>query len=316
MSKKKHTGAKIVAWVLAAVVVIGALGLFAASRRRGADYTSVTAKTGDITNYYSFSGTVAAKNSQILYADKAMQIKDVDVSEGQSVKKGDVLMTSTMGEDITAPFDGTVAEVDAAVNAQQMPGSELLKVVDYSDLELDVQVDEYDLEAISVGKKATVTLNALNKNVTGTVTEVASEGVNQNGVTYFDATVSLPAESDLRVGMTAEAQVLNQSVTDVTTLPMSAVQFDSDNQSFVYIKNGRKAPLRHDVTLGINDGTTVEVKSGLTNGETVLVPPDDSSSSTGFGLGRSRTSGGSGSAGANATGGTDSAAASDGGNGQ
>ena len=61
-----------------------------------------------------------------------------------------------------------------------MPGGELCKVVDYSNLQLDVQVDEYDLQAISVGKAATVTINAFGKNVAGKITYLAREGVSQN----------------------------------------------------------------------------------------------------------------------------------------
>jgi HlyD family secretion protein len=287
MAKKKKSVGKVITWVVIVIVVIAAI-LFIASRRNRTNYTDVSTTTGNITTYYSFPGTIAAKNSQTLYADKAMQIKAINVTAGQSVKKDDVLMTTTAGENITAPFDGVVSDIYAVQNAQQMPGAQLCKIVDYTNLELDVQVDEYDLPAISDGKAATITLNALNKDVSGTVTHIDQEGISQGGVTYFNATVSLPVESDLRVGMTAQAKVLNQSEKGITILPMSAIQFDADNNSYVYMQGAKKVAEKVSVTLGINDGTNVEVKSGLKSGDTVLVPAA-ATATTGFGAMRSNS---------------------------
>jgi ABC-type multidrug transport system fused ATPase/permease subunit len=146
-----------------------------------------------------------------------------------------------------------------------------LELIDYSDLELNVKVDEYDLSAISEGMQATVTIHALSKDVTGTVTEVSSVGTYTNGVTYFTATISIPQDGSVKVGMSAEAKVLKASATDVLTLPMSAIQYDSSDNPFVYMKqNGKLSTL--DVTLGITDGTTVEIVSGLNENDTVFVP--------------------------------------------
>lgn len=303
MSKKKKTGKRIAIVSVIGVIVIALIALAIFARpQKWSNYTEETAKTGDITTYYSFTGNVSAKNSQFVYADSAMLIKEIDVTEGQTVKKDELLMKTTTGREIKAPIDGTVSEIDADVDAQQMPGAKLLKVVDYSNLELQVQVDEYDLPSITVDKAATVTVNALNKDVSGTVTEVSREGISQNGVTYFNAKVSLPNESDLRVGMTAQAKILNQSVKAVTTLPMSTIQFNSDNTPYVYMKGDKNRLEKIDVTLGVNDGTTVEIKSGLKSGDTVLVPPT-STTATGFGMGmRSGTK-------SNTTGSTSSAAA-------
>jgi multidrug efflux pump subunit AcrA (membrane-fusion protein) len=304
MSKKKKSKTKVIIWTVVIVIIV-ALVAIRFLRPKNSTYTDVKATTGNITTYYSFSGSVAAKNSQMLYADRAMQIKDINVTQGQAVKSGDVLMKTTSGQDITAPFDGTIEEVDAEVDAQLMPGAQLCKVVDYSNLQLSVQVDEYDISAITTGKSATVDINALNKNITGTVTYVSKEGIYQNGVTYFNATISLPSESDLMVGMSAQATVLNQSVKNVTILPMTAIQFDTNNNPYVYMKNG-KLRKQVNLTLGINDGTNVQVTVGLNSGDTVLVPPSaGSATTTGKGIfggmgGGNRNSNSSTTSGANA----------------
>ena len=286
MNKKKKSKTKVITWMVIIVILLLIVGyiVMRMARRKDSNYVDVRATTGSITTDYSFSGSVTPKNSQILYVDRAMQISEIDVSQGQTVTSGQVLMKTTTGEEITAPFNGTVSEIDAVLNAQLTPGSQLCKVEDYSSLQLAVQVDEYDIPAITVGKTATVTINALNKNLTGTVTEVDKDGVYQDGVTYFNAIVSLPSENNLMVGMSAQATVVDQSVQNVTTLPMTAIQFDANNSPYVEIKDGKKKE-KIDVKLGINDGTNVQIASGITSGETVLAPPTAGTTSTASGSG-------------------------------
>jgi HlyD family secretion protein len=280
MIKKKKSKNKIIIWSLIIVLIAGFIA-FRYFRQRGSGFTEEKAVTGDIVTNFSFSGYVAAKNSQVLYADRAIQIKTIKVSLNQSVKDGDVLMTTTAGQKITAPFDGTVSQIDAVPNAQLTPGAQLCKVVDYSNLQLAVQVDEYDIPAVTVGKTATVTINALGKDITGTVDSVSRDGVYQNGVTYFNSIISLPAGNDLLTGMSAQASILDKSVKNAVLLPMTAIQFDQDNNPFVYMKEGSKLK-RVDLTLGINDGTNVQITGGLSSGDTVLVP-SVSASATGSG---------------------------------
>jgi len=58
----------------------------------------------------------------------------------------------------------------------------------------------------------------------------------------------------------------------VVTLPMKAIQFGSDNKPYVLKKgtNEKDAAIKTEITTGINDGATVEVKSGVLSGETIL----------------------------------------------
>jgi len=277
--KRKKTGRKVIMGSIIVLVAVGIIGAVILSPKK-ADYTEITPVKGDITTYYSFSGSVEAKNKQSVFSDKAVQIKEIKVTDGQKVNEDDVLMTTTAGEEIKAKIDGEISNIYAEENAQLMPGAKIIDIVDYSNLQLKVQVDEYDLSAVSANKDTTVTIHALDKDVTGKIENVSKEGIYQNGVTFFTATISLTNDSAIRVGMSAEAKVLNKSVKNVTTLPMSAIQFDENNKAYVNIKNGDKPPKRVDTELGISDGVTVEIKSGITTNDTVLV---EKKASTGFG---------------------------------
>lgn len=158
-----------------------------------------------------------------------------------------------------------------------MPGTKIIEIVDYKDLQLKAKVDEYDLKAIKKDVTANITIHALNKDFDGIVTDVAKEGINMNGVTFFNATISIVNEGDILVGMSAEAKVLNQSARNVAVLPMTAIKFRDDNSPYVNVK---KDGVIEDINieLGITDGVNVEIKSGVKSSDKIFVPKKAASS--------------------------------------
>ena len=54
---------------------------------------------------------------------------------------------------------------------------------------------------------------------------------------------------------------------------MDAIQYDEDGRPFVYCYNRYDEVVEQSVTLGVNNGSIVEIKDGVKSGETILVPP-------------------------------------------
>lgn len=234
------------------------------------DYESVAAKTGDITTYYSFSGNVETKDRQNVMSDKMLQVSEIKVKEGDLVKEGAVLIKTTFGEEIKAKIPGEVVHLNVEEKAQVMAGTQLLEVVDYEHLEVKVKVDEYDIASLDQGKEASIKIGAINKEIKGTIRSLSKEGQIINGVTFFTATIDLEKDEKVRIGMSAEVKVISDQVSGVITLPMVAIQFDENNKPYV-IKKGEKDTVIHTaIETGINDGTTVEVKSGVISEEAIL----------------------------------------------
>lgn len=289
--KKKKTVKRIIISIVLILVVL-LIARFYFRSRPTATYDSVEAKSGDITTYYSFSGNVDTKNRETVMSDKMMQISELKVKEGDTVKEGDVLATTTTGEEITSTIDGEISKQYVEENAQVLAGAKLMDIVDYDNLELTVNVDEYDISALAVDKDAKITIDALGKEIQGTIRSVSKEGTVNNGVTYFTATIDLAKDSEVKIGMTAEVKLLNQSASNVVTLPMAALSFDAYNKPFVYIEDEKGLPVKTAVETGINDGTLVEIKSGVSDGDIVLYGSNITTTSTKspmrLGLGRGR----------------------------
>ncbi len=232
-------------------------------------YQSAAVTKETIQTYYTFTGSVGSKDSETLMAQKITQIKEIKVEEGALVKKDDVLMIAQDGTKIKSGVNGTVTNMAVEVNQQVMAGGKLCEIVNFDNLEVIVKVDEYDLSAIHKGDKIDVTIHAIDKDIVGTVSKVSDTAINQNGIAFFTATVDLAKDSDIKVGMTAEATILSEEAVDALTIPMKALMFDQDHTPYVYAKNSDGTMTKLAVMVGISDGKTVEITRGVSNGSTI-----------------------------------------------
>lgn len=268
---KKKKSRKWLGWIIAGLVFIIVIVL-SSQKEESINYDSITAMVEDVTTYYSFSGNIEAKNKESVVLTAMNQIDTIEVSEGDQVKKDEVLFTTLQGSEVKASIDGEVANIYVTEGDVVTAGTIIMDLTDYSNLQVKVKVDEYDVKSVEVGKEAIVTINALDKEVKGTVSHLSKEAQSLNGVSYFVAIIDLNEDSELRVGMSTEVKMVNESVTDVIVIPMSALQFDYTNLPYVYYRNNQGEVMTKTVELGITDGTLVEVISGLEEGEEILIP--------------------------------------------
>jgi len=146
-----------------------------------------------------------------------------------------------------------------------------MDIVDYNNLEVEIKVDEFDLSSIKVGEEADVQIEALNnKPLTGKISEIDREASVDSGVSYFNATVVLPADNDLRIGLTADIKIITQKADNVVTLPMGAVSYDPAG-AYVQVHGQNGKIEQKPVTVGINDGRLIEIKEGVSDGDVVLI---------------------------------------------
>lgn len=141
-----------------------------------------------------------------------------------------------------APIDGTVVSLaselgDRVVGTGQFAGTEIMRVADLGNMEVNVDVSEADIVNIEIGDTATIEVDALaDEKLSGTVTEIANSAVTTNArsqeqLTTFSVIVKLdsPAER-LRPGMSATADIQTDTVTDVIKVPLGSVVVRSKSE--------------------------------------------------------------------------------------
>ena len=175
---------------------------------------------------------------------------------------------------LTAPFRGTVTEVTGLVGDQVSPGVKAFRMDDLSQMKVDVQVSEVDINSVQVGQPVTLTFDAVaGKAYSGKVVEVAQTGDSVQGAVNFTVTVVLTDPDDsVKPGMTAAVTITVRQIDNVLLVPNRAVRL-VDSQRVVYIlDNGQ--PKQIDITLGASSDTMSEVvSSDLKVGDLIILNP-------------------------------------------
>ena len=219
---------------------------------------------------------------------------------------------------IYAPADGTISVLNVelgerVLGTQQMAGTEILRVANLNNMEVEVDVNENDIVKIKVGDEANVEVDAyLKKQFKGVVTSIsnsASTALTADQVTNFKVKIRILKESyqDLlegkpatyspfRPGMTATVDIITKTKTNVLAVPISSVVVKSDTTGVKGFKveekdDEKKTAPKSDKKLecvfvkvgdkakiriiktGIQDDTNIEVITGLKKGDVVITGP-------------------------------------------
>jgi HlyD family secretion protein len=175
---------------------------------------------------------------------------------------------------ISAPFSGTVTQAVPIAGDQVSVGAQAFRVDDLSNLLVDVQVSEVDINNVAAGQPVTITLDAASgKEYHGTVTQVSQAGVVASGEVNFTVTVKL-TDADLQVkpGMTAAVNIIINQVKNQLLVPNQAVRLLNGKRMVYILVNG--APQQVEVTLGSSSDTMSVVTGGnLKEGDLIILNP-------------------------------------------
>ena len=219
---------------------------------------------------------------------------------------------------IYSPNDGTISKLsvelgERILGTQQMAGTELLRVANLNNMEVEVDVNENDIVKINIGDETKIQVDAyLKKEFKGIVTSIsnsASSTTTADQVTNFKVKVRILKESymDLiqgkpdtyspfRPGMTATVDIITTRKENVIGIPISSVVIKSDTTATPKIevveeKDSDKVKSKSDkklecvfvkvggkakiriVKTGIQDDTNIEILSGLKTGDEVITGP-------------------------------------------
>jgi HlyD family secretion protein len=194
---------------------------------------------------------------------------------------------------LTAPFNGEVTSVGYQPGDTVNQTTPAVVLVDRSDLYVDLQVDESHVVNVSVGDKATISLEANpNLALTGKVSYVNPVGTSNQGVVYYDVQVTLDkADPSILIGATADVTIQAGQPQTVLTVPVSAVGSSSQGE-YVYVVNSDGSTQQVTVVSGqILPNNTVIVSGNLKAGDSVGLIASTSTGSNnngGFGGGSGR----------------------------
>lgn len=178
--------------------------------------------------------------------------------------------------EVRAPYDGMVADVTTSEGSFVSTGDEALTLMDISQLVLELSVNEIDLPQLEVGQSVNLTFEALPTTVlTGTVTAIAPIGTEDQGLVYYQVQVAFDAgDSNVKVGMTANASVVVEQLTGVLQVPTGALQGSGPIRTLDILYGDAKTPVTLAVETGATNGIMTEIVRCLDTGDLCLQAGD------------------------------------------
>lgn len=172
---------------------------------------------------------------------------------------------------ITAPFSGIVTQAIQVIGQNVTATDLIAQIVDTSGIYFDTDIDEADINHITVGSPAQVTLDAYPKEVfRGKVDQILPQiKTTTSGATV--ATVRIIMDNPKLIfvnGLSGESAIIYATSSQTLTIPQEALRDDS---SVVTSQNNKLVEKK--VEIGISSDTDVEIKSGLNEGDKVLLNP-------------------------------------------
>jgi len=214
---------------------------------------------------------------------------------------------------IYAPTDGTISKInnkrgERVVGTAQMQGTEIMRISNFTNVEVRVDVNENDILKIKKGDSAIIEVDAYGeRKFKGIVSQIAkasnkaASAMSTDQVTTFEVKIRLIKSSyaDLMInnaipflpGLSANVDIQTNRGEDLLTVPIESVTTrtnkkknakektgESKDEIVFIVKNG--IIQRKKVTTGIQDNMYIEIKSGLNLNDKVITGPYDILSTT------------------------------------
>lgn len=194
---------------------------------------------------------------------------------------------------ITAPMDGTVISVPVSegqtVNANQTTPT-IVTIADLSKMKIKPEISEGDITKVKAGQEVSFTILSDSQTVyhsvidsvdpanttttdsssTSSSTSSSSSSSTTSAIYYYANVLIDNPNHTLRIGMTTENNIKIANAKDVLLVSNMAIQ-KRDGKSFVNVLNDKNQPEQREVEIGVQNDFHTEIKSGLNEGEKVIV---------------------------------------------
>ena len=253
------------------------------------------------------SATFNYKEQRTLTASTAGTVASIYVPEGGAVAK-DGIVLELAGEDleetiqnayeslrsreismrnaeetlanytITAPISGTVIQKNYQAGETVESGKDMCIIYDMAYLEMTINVDELDINQISVGQDVSVTADSVDGVFNGKITRVSMVGKTDGGTTTYPVTVQVEEYGALRPGMNVNAEIVVEQATDSIAVPNAAIErgdvvlVTTASPSAANAIADMPAPEGYvyvQVETGVSDENYTEITSGLQEGDII-----------------------------------------------
>ena len=175
---------------------------------------------------------------------------------------------------ITAPFSGVIDQVlkDPGTVVSPGNGSEVFRLINLSNMYIEVDVPEGYLGAVTKGKKAGVYFPVLQDSVNAVVRETGNY-INPNNRSFSAEIAVENPNGSIKPNLNARVHINDYTNENALLIPQSVISENAAGEQYAYVAelNNREAiAKRHIITTGKTQGDFVEITSGISAGDLII----------------------------------------------
>ena len=172
---------------------------------------------------------------------------------------------------VKADTDCTLTALSAEVGDTVASGTTVCTLTGTGGFTIALSIDELDIASVKLGQSATITLDALEGDFTGTVTNISYSG-SGSYVTSYTATITTEPIEGAYPGMSASAEIITETSGETLIVPVSAVQYEGDTAYLYLADEGAQAgTMLAEGALDLDKLTKLTVTTGMSDGSYIAI---------------------------------------------
>lgn len=216
-------------------------------------------------------------------SDLATSLENMNLSIQNQYNQLSISNDQLENYEVISDIDGMITSLPFKVGDVVPQGTLLTTISNKDKMEFKIPVDELDVAKLSYDQKVEVSIDAIPETeyepIAGRIALIPLEGTTTAGITDYYVTIEITDTDNIRISMSANADIIINRCENVLCLPIDAVTSE-DRKTFVDIltrnEDGTTNIETREIKVGASDSTYYEVISGVSEGEEIIIPTTNS----------------------------------------
>ncbi len=203
--------------------------------------------------------------------EESQRSADIGIAQAQVSASTADLAVSNASKNLkdvtpTSPISGIVSLKNVTKDQMVSTGTVAYQVSNIDKVVATINVTENIINLLSMGQEVQVSVGAVDKTVTGTITEI---NLVANQTSTYPVKITIDnSDNVIKPGMFCAVEIVSESANSAIVLPREAVLRNMD-EYYVYVVNDGVTVMKN-VEVGIDTGKEIEIISGLQSGDKVI----------------------------------------------
>lgn len=276
---------KIIIWLFVVIVLLGII-VFCVHKFKNKttdvsndSLTESTVVKTDIINSLSSSSYVSSALIENKELHATYYFEEIYYEKNQYISAGENILKYTNGKYLVAPYNCVITDWSLPEKNEICTNKHYITIQSTDTLKISLQIDEDELDTIYVGQEASIEVEALdNKSVTGYVTKIENTATYSSSGSFFCVDVEFKNDGDILIGMTSKCSIILQKSENTIAVATEAIT-NKNGKKYVNVKKDNGQVEETEIETGIKNDAYTEVKSGLNEGDIVVIENEETGKS-------------------------------------